>query len=132
MARIGRGDFALPEQVRAALDRDQRRHRLDQCRFARAVGAEDRGDAAGAEDRADIVEDRAGSERHPEAIDGQVHANLRCRSSSARKKGAPISAIATPSRTSPGPGARRSEEHTSELQSLMRTSYALFSLKKNI
>src|SRR3546814_12827362 len=71
------------------------------------LGAEDRGDAAGAEDRADIVEDRAGSERHPEAIDGQVHANLRCRSSSARKKGAPISAIATPSRTSPGPGARR-------------------------
>src|SRR3546814_5589586 len=26
--------------------------------------------------------------------------------------------------------ARRSEEHTSELQSLMRTSYAVFSLKK--
>src|SRR3546814_2434212 len=27
------------------------------------------------------------------------------------------------------PGARRSEEHTSELQSLMRTSYAVFRLK---
>src|SRR3546814_9442130 len=27
-------------------------------------------------------------------------------------------------------GARRSEEHTSELQSLMRTSYAVFCLKK--
>src|SRR3546814_1688000 len=27
--------------------------------------------------------------------------------------------------------ARRSEEHTSELQSLMRTSYAVFCLKKN-
>src|SRR3546814_6350690 len=27
-------------------------------------------------------------------------------------------------------GERRSEEHTSELQSLMRTSYAVFSLKK--
>src|SRR3546814_4335596 len=27
---------------------------------------------------------------------------------------------------------RRSEEHTSELQSLMRTSYAVFCLKKNI
>src|SRR3546814_8313397 len=62
IARIERGDIALPEPDRAALDRDQRRHRLDQCRFARAVGAEDRGDAAGAEDRADIVEDRAGSE----------------------------------------------------------------------
>src|SRR3546814_7424806 len=29
-----------------------------------------------------------------------------------------------------GPGAFRSEEHTSELQSLMRTSYAVFCLKK--
>src|SRR3546814_8117529 len=28
------------------------------------------------------------------------------------------------------PGAQRSEEHTSELQSLMRTSYAVFCLKK--
>src|SRR3546814_4914379 len=28
------------------------------------------------------------------------------------------------------PGARRSEEHTSELQSLMRISYAVFCLKK--
>src|SRR3546814_7917944 len=28
-------------------------------------------------------------------------------------------------------GARRSEEHTSELQSLMRISYAVFCLKKN-
>src|SRR3546814_3119493 len=29
-----------------------------------------------------------------------------------------------------GDGARRSEEHTSELQSLMRISYAVFCLKK--
>src|SRR3546814_10133598 len=29
------------------------------------------------------------------------------------------------------PGASRSEEHTSELQSLMRNSYAVFCLKKN-
>src|SRR3546814_7860143 len=29
-----------------------------------------------------------------------------------------------------GPGALRSEEHTSELQSLMRISYAVFCLKK--
>src|SRR3546814_16243102 len=36
-------------------------------------------------------------------------------------------------RTGPGPGkrcGRRSEEHTSELQSLMRNSYAVFCLKK--
>src|SRR3546814_7628612 len=30
------------------------------------------------------------------------------------------------------PGAARSEEHTSELQSLMRISYAVFCLNKNI
>src|SRR3546814_5669237 len=30
----------------------------------------------------------------------------------------------------PGPGKQRSEEHTSELQSLMRISYAVFCLKK--
>src|SRR3546814_2855177 len=30
----------------------------------------------------------------------------------------------------PQPGAQRSEEHTSELQSLMRISYAVFCLKK--
>src|SRR3546814_5445982 len=30
----------------------------------------------------------------------------------------------------PGGGGRRSEEHTSELQSLMRISYAVFCLKK--
>src|SRR3546814_1013407 len=30
----------------------------------------------------------------------------------------------------PAPGAVRSEEHTSELQSLMRISYAVFCLKK--
>src|SRR3546814_5223021 len=33
-------------------------------------------------------------------------------------------------RVRPGSGPRRSEEHTSELQSLMRISYAVFCLKK--
>src|SRR3546814_2068157 len=41
---------------------------------------------------------------------------------------------ATPDRSSPGdhshPALLRSEEHTSELQSLMRISYAVFCLKK--
>src|SRR3546814_8345570 len=32
----------------------------------------------------------------------------------------------------PAPALRRSEEHTSELQSLMRISYAVFCLKKKI
>src|SRR3546814_8475886 len=41
------------------------------------------------------------------------------------------SAAATPSSVSARPWARiRSEEHTSELQSLMRISYAVFCLKK--
>src|SRR3546814_2813459 len=31
-----------------------------------------------------------------------------------------------------GRGQRRSEEHTSELQALMRTSYAVFCLKQNM
>src|SRR3546814_2230136 len=41
------------------------------------------------------------------------------------------SSLATPSAISRlGPSRRRSEEHTSELQSLMRISYAVFCLKK--
>src|SRR3546814_2274845 len=36
----------------------------------------------------------------------------------------------SPSRRRPRPRSRRSEEHTSELQSLMRISYAVFCLKK--
>src|SRR3546814_7013699 len=36
----------------------------------------------------------------------------------------------TPAVTRPWSGAPRSEEHTSELQSLMRISYAVFCLKK--
>src|SRR3546814_3419597 len=39
----------------------------------------------------------------------------------------PITTVVTPSA---GEGAQRSEEHTSELQSLMRISYAVFCLKK--
>src|SRR3546814_2507444 len=41
---------------------------------------------------------------------------------------APSSASRSPS--APQPGWPRSEEHTSELQSLMRISYAVFCLKK--
>src|SRR3546814_2681942 len=39
-------------------------------------------------------------------------------------------AAATITHTAPSPTGERSEEHTSELQSLMRTSYAVFCLKK--
>src|SRR3546814_6476769 len=37
-----------------------------------------------------------------------------------------------PTRANCGSASRRSEEHTSELQSLMRISYAVFCLKKKI
>src|SRR3546814_7832077 len=47
-----------------------------------------------------------------------------CRARSIRRSVSTASAAAT------GGGQRRSEEHTSELQSLMRISYAVFCLKK--
>src|SRR3546814_5219012 len=43
---------------------------------------------------------------------------------------AAYASMCTASLTRRGYGARRSEEHTSELQSLMRISYAVFCLKK--
>src|SRR3546814_7937965 len=54
----------------------------------------------------------------------------RVRSSRTILAAAPI-AVATPSSVAP-PWLFRSEEHTSELQSLMRISYAVFCLKKKI
>src|SRR3546814_10444958 len=47
-------------------------------------------------------------------------------------EGCRIVALARPNRTKElaAPGQARSEEHTSELQSLMRISYAVFCLKK--
>src|SRR3546814_8451009 len=44
-----------------------------------------------------------------------------------RRRRAELSATVPPARSS----SMRSEEHTSELQSLMRISYAVFCLKKN-
>src|SRR3546814_8851249 len=46
----------------------------------------------------------------------------------AKAMGAPV--ILKPNRGGKGLGVQRSEEHTSELQSLMRISYAVFCLKK--
>src|SRR3546814_4205966 len=43
----------------------------------------------------------------------------------------PRSCGLTASTRTSGPASSRSEEHTSELQSLMRISYAVFCLKKN-
>src|SRR3546814_6763058 len=57
--------------------------------------------------------------------------------SGARYSGVPLVSSAVtvcvkPSRVMPSACRRRSEEHTSELQSLMRISYAVFCLKKKI
>src|SRR3546814_1492677 len=49
----------------------------------------------------------------------------------ATARSAPAAARASPHRGRRPPDPPRSEEHTSELQSLMRISYAVFCLKKN-
>src|SRR3546814_8312192 len=63
-----------------------------------------------------------------------LHTYFLAQSSSSRLLRLPPALRAGPppgSAPSPGPpGGRRSEEHTSELQSLMRCSYAVYCLKK--
>src|SRR3546814_8781699 len=56
----------------------------------------------------------------------------RCRRSPRKSRASANSAAggATGPAMPPGSGGHRSEEHTSELQSLMRNSYAVFCLKK--
>src|SRR3546814_6558314 len=75
-----------------------------------------------------------------------VGRKLRCHdvkigSAAAKEKGAPAAGRRTPPplrtgksilRDRPSPAWPRSEEHTSELRSLMRISYAVFCLKKKI
>src|SRR3546814_10840445 len=53
------------------------------------------------------------------------------RSSRARRSARYATPPCAPPPVPPAPSAARSEEHTSELQSLMRISYAVFCLKKN-
>src|SRR3546814_1625535 len=68
-----------------------------------------------------------------EGNDGQrTRADYRCRSGSAAchtDRGRPAAALG---RLRDARRGARSEEHTSELQSLMRISYAVFCLKKHI
>src|SRR3546814_9313653 len=69
------------------------------------------------------------SRRQDRAAPGGARAPRRCRGPSARRTvRAPATGRAGSAR---GRGPPRSEEHTSELQSLMRISYAVFCLKKN-
>src|SRR3546814_6345586 len=62
-----------------------------------------------------------------ERCDADRSTKARPRCSSKDLSRAPSSST---SRTTPPPSTTRSEEHTSELQSLMRISYAVFCLKK--
>src|SRR3546814_4704860 len=88
-------------------------HRILDMAFERIAGLEHRGDSPlGPRGRA-FVERALGEHRHLETL-GEVE---RCRQS--RR-----------ARTDDQDVAFRSEEHTSELQSLMRISYAVFCLKK--
>src|SRR3546814_6839299 len=78
----------------------------------------------------------------PDAQGDRLHARPSSRFSVGRARLAPISRVAGPYAgrhleqgrprfgAGEGAGRRRSEEHTSELQSLMRISYAVFCLKK--
>src|SRR3546814_6533520 len=79
--------------------------------------------------------------RRPEAGDAHLIGHRRAHRARGRH-GAPQTPAAAPASTGPptarrgrlgrdpAADARRSEEHTSELQSLMRISYAVFCLKK--
>src|SRR3546814_10636665 len=61
----------------------------------------------------------------------QIGRELRnSRRRAARQASRPASASGEPASAGHGPDTQRSEEHTSELQSLMRISYAVFCLKK--
>src|SRR3546814_1277890 len=59
-----------------------------------------------------------------------VHAEYEFRERSCKTQGRQIAVHPRPRRRSHEDPAMRSEEHTSELQSLMRISYAVFCLKK--
>src|SRR3546814_951377 len=78
---------------------------------------------------------RSGSAMHGRPSCTTARNWLRSRPGRVQGPGWPVSATMTRSALSPGDrlprqGIRRSEEHTSELQSLMRISYAVFCLKK--
>src|SRR3546814_3685729 len=61
--------------------------------------------------------------------DNETSPNATASADTGRSLSAETSAAAT-ARSAAGSVTRRSEEHTSELQSLMRISYAVFCLKK--
>src|SRR3546814_5455519 len=79
---------------------------------------------------------------HPGEVDAVEQAVLQCPLAAAEQRMGRRILVLLEQRTDPGEaghrlrqepeGEMRSEEHTSELQSLMRSSYAVFCLKKKI
>src|SRR3546814_5410363 len=92
------------------------------------VCSSDRGDLAGAGVRRGDRRERLSRHRRTGALGSRAAAAGYCAAS------ATGGALAETSTVLAAPGSRiewvRSEEHTSELQSLMRISYAVFCLKK--
>src|SRR3546814_5661717 len=79
---------------------------------------------------------RSGSARTDEARDALALSSRRRKQGERHKAGQPLRGPSEPACLArgpvPDPESFRSEEHTSELQSLMRISYAVFCLKKKI
>src|SRR3546814_7433873 len=67
----------------------------------------------------------------PPRADHPRSAARRAASRAAARSMTRSTAVATPQHSGTSTRTARSEEHTSELQSLMRISYAVFCLKKN-
>src|SRR3546814_9503682 len=87
-------------------------------RWPAALASGSRLSSSSARSRPSIAAPSASKERLPKVIRPD---------SSAGRRGQARRAVAL---TVPSASSRRSEEHTSELQSLMRRSYAVFRLKK--
>src|SRR3546814_10066013 len=105
-----RADQFLSERQRRRKADDLGARRLD--RFQAAL----RRQAAGKHDMADAMSGAHGDQLEKLRMHGnQVDAEIACRQRLRRRD----------------LGIERSEEHTSELQSLMRIAYAVFCLKKN-
>src|SRR3546814_6845761 len=98
------------------------RHRRTSCWFRRTIGL-----GAGAARPVRASCDRPGS---PSVRRSRRRGGARCCWSRASANRRALRPPRAPLRRRAGSAQRRSEEHTSELQSLMRSSYAVFCLKK--
>src|SRR3546814_4714952 len=128
--RVAMGPRVQAEHTELTLERDQPKNRLQRGGLAGAIGTDQADDTTGRQLEADPV--------HRDGV-LVAFAQIACADDTGHYFSSAASAafirdlISSPSRRmrSSTNGHSRSEEHTSELQSLMRTSYAAFCLKKN-